>query len=144
MQLSVAVMFCDMQSHLTSIPLNSKVQGQRDLDTYALSHLVRIFWSTFFLKLGLVALLVIILTLLPYVYKNSVSSYSKQISLISLNAQGSDHDLMVLLLDAYISKTVCDPCLIFGMHRPFSIAFSYMQPCPWISPQGGVRGHYIG
>ena len=25
-------------------------------------------------------------------------------------------------------QTVCDPCLIFGMHRPLSISFSYMQP----------------
>ena len=38
------------------------------------------------------------LALLPYVYKRSVSSYPKQISCCSLSAQGSDQDLIVLLL----------------------------------------------
>ena len=98
MHFSVAVMLCDMPSHLTSIPLNSKGQCQGHLVTFAKGHLVRIFWSTFSLKqLGLVALLTIILALLPYVYKRSVSSYPKQISHCGLSAQGSDQDLMVLL-----------------------------------------------
>ena len=51
------------------------------------------------LKLGMqhLALLNIILALLSYAYKISVSSYPKQISHCSLSAQGSYQDLMVLL-----------------------------------------------
>ena len=37
------IMLCDMQTQLTSIPLNSKGQGQ--LVTFVKGHLVRIFWS---------------------------------------------------------------------------------------------------
>ena len=65
---------------------------------FAKGQLVRIFWSTFSSKqLGLVALLIIILAPLPYVYKRLVSSYPKQISHCSPSAQGSDQDLMVFL-----------------------------------------------
>ena len=99
MHFSVAVMFCDMSSQLTSIPLKSKGRGQGHFVTFAKSCLVRTFWSTFSLKqLGLVALLTIILTLVLYVYKRSVSSYPKQLSHCSLSAQGSNQDLMVHLL----------------------------------------------
>ena len=90
-------MLCDMPGQLTLIPLNSKGQGQGHLVTFVKVRLVRIFWSTFSLKQrGLVTLLTIILALLPYVYKRSVSSYPKLILHCSLSAQGSDQDLMIL------------------------------------------------
>ena len=97
MHSSVAILFCDMQTQLTSVPLNAKGQGH--LVICAKGHLVRIFWNTFSLKqLGLVALLTIILVL-PYVYRRSVFTYPKQISHCSLSAHGSAQDLMVLLFD---------------------------------------------
>ena len=71
MLFSVAVMLCDMQSQMTTVPLNSKDQGQGHI-VNAMGHLVRIFCSTFFMKqLSLVALLTIVLALLPYFYKRS-------------------------------------------------------------------------
>ena len=74
-------MLCDMQTQLTSVPLNSKGQGL--LVTFAKGHFVRIYWRTFsFKQPGLVALLTIILALLGYVYKRSISSY-KNITLWS-------------------------------------------------------------
>ena len=104
-------MLCDMPSHLTSIPLNSKGQGQEHLMTFAKGCSVRMFWSTFSKKqLGLVALLSILLALSPYVYKRSVSSYPKQILHCSLSAQGSDQDLMILLLWNY-APLLIDPNL---------------------------------
>ena len=99
MHFSVAVMLCDMTSQLTSNSLNSKGQGQGYLVTFAKDRFIRIFWMTSSLKqLGLLALLIIILALLPYVYKRSCP---KQISHCSLSAQGSDPDLMVLLFSLY-------------------------------------------
>ena len=47
------------------------------------------------------ALLTIILALLSYVYKRSVTSYSKQIAHCSLGAHGINQDLMVLLFDFF-------------------------------------------
>ena len=40
---SVAIMFYDIQTQLTSIPLNSKGQGEAHLVTFAKGHLYRIF-----------------------------------------------------------------------------------------------------
>ena len=78
-----------MHFSVAVIPLNSKGQGHSV--TFTKGCLARIFWSTFSLKqLSLVALLTIILALFPYVYKESVRSYPKQVSLCSLRAQGSD------------------------------------------------------
>ena len=83
---------CDMQTQFTSIPFNSKGQGH--LATFAKGNLVRIFWSK---QLGQFALLIIILALLPCIYKISVSSYPKQISHCTLRVQESDQDLVVVL-----------------------------------------------
>ena len=48
----------------------------------------------------------IILATLPYIYKRSISSYPKQISLCILGAQGSDQDLIILLLYILSMKNI--------------------------------------
>ena len=37
---------------------------------------------------------------------------------------------LVKALDAYISTTVCDPCVIFDMHRLLSIGFIPLDMAP--------------
>ena len=69
------------------------------------------------LKLGMyhLACSTIILALLLYIYKRSVSSYLKQISHYSLSAQGSDQDLTVLLFKDFFSETTGPISLKFHM-----------------------------